>query len=163
MTQLVFTFSSFIDPLRTRITIGGINRISSTLPHISLLTQTNDIDESIYCNKTSLLERCNGEDICYCVHRLKVKFNSTVELVILDESAEVGPVNHPFHLHGFAMFVMAMGQDPEKPATDNSETIGKTFPLKDTISIPSKGYTILRFRADNPGFWLFHCHMGNSV
>ncbi|WAR20852.1 LAC4-like protein [Mya arenaria] len=31
--------------------------------------------------------------------------------------------------------------------------------LKDTISIPSGGYVVIRFRADNPGVWNAHCHM----
>ena len=28
-------------------------------------------------------------------------------------------------------------------------------PLKDTISIPSRGFTVVRFRADNPGTYCF--------
>ena len=32
-------------------------------------------------------------------------------------------------------------------------------PLKDTVTIPSGGYTIIRFIADNPGVWLLHCHV----
>lgn len=31
--------------------------------------------------------------------------------------------------------------------------------LRDTVYIPSRGHAILRFRADNPGIWLFHCHI----
>jgi FtsP/CotA-like multicopper oxidase with cupredoxin domain len=31
--------------------------------------------------------------------------------------------------------------------------------LRDTVLIPSRGYAVLRFRADNPGVWLFHCHI----
>lgn len=31
--------------------------------------------------------------------------------------------------------------------------------LRDTVNIPSRGYAVLRFRADNPGIWLFHCHV----
>ncbi|KAI3123985.1 CAZyme family AA1 [Penicillium roqueforti] len=31
--------------------------------------------------------------------------------------------------------------------------------LRDTVVIPSRGYAVLRFRADNPGVWLLHCHM----
>jgi hypothetical protein len=31
--------------------------------------------------------------------------------------------------------------------------------LRDTVNIPSRGYAVLRFRADNPGVWLFHCHI----
>lgn len=44
---------------------------------------------------------------------------------------------------------------------DNNPTprsSGRKYPIKDTISIPSKGFTRFRFRADNPGFWLLHCH-----
>jgi L-ascorbate oxidase len=35
----------------------------------------------------------------------------------------------------------------------------KGAPLKDTITVPDGGYTIIRFKADNPGYWLFHCHI----
>jgi FtsP/CotA-like multicopper oxidase with cupredoxin domain len=31
--------------------------------------------------------------------------------------------------------------------------------LRDTVQIPRRGYAVLRFRADNPGVWLFHCHV----
>jgi FtsP/CotA-like multicopper oxidase with cupredoxin domain len=30
---------------------------------------------------------------------------------------------------------------------------------RDTVQIPRRGYAVLRFRADNPGVWLFHCHI----
>ena len=32
-------------------------------------------------------------------------------------------------------------------------------PIKDTVTVPVGGYTIVRFVADNPGTWLFHCHL----
>ena len=32
-------------------------------------------------------------------------------------------------------------------------------PLKDTVSVPDGGFTLIRFHADNPGYWLLHCHM----
>ncbi|KAK3579368.1 hypothetical protein CHS0354_029669 [Potamilus streckersoni] len=32
-------------------------------------------------------------------------------------------------------------------------------PLKDTLIVPSGGYAVVRFRADNLGLWLMHCHM----
>lgn len=31
--------------------------------------------------------------------------------------------------------------------------------IKDTIIVPNRGYTIIRFLADNPGVWLLHCHI----
>ncbi|XP_033096053.1 laccase-1-like [Anneissia japonica] len=30
---------------------------------------------------------------------------------------------------------------------------------KDTVIVPDGGYTIIRFHATNPGWWLFHCHL----
>ncbi|ORX64254.1 hypothetical protein DL89DRAFT_272564 [Linderina pennispora] len=39
-------------------------------------------------------------------------------------------------------------------------TSGNTFsPLRDVIQIPSFSYVKIRFRADNPGVWLYHCHV----
>lgn len=32
--------------------------------------------------------------------------------------------------------------------------------MKDTVSVPSKGFIAVRFRANNPGFWMIHCHYG---
>jgi len=32
-------------------------------------------------------------------------------------------------------------------------------PLKDTVTVPVGGYTIIRFITNNPGTWLFHCHL----
>jgi L-ascorbate oxidase len=32
-------------------------------------------------------------------------------------------------------------------------------PIKDTVTVPAGGYTIIRFVADNPGAWFFHCHL----
>ncbi len=32
-------------------------------------------------------------------------------------------------------------------------------PVKDSVSLPVFGYTIIRFYADNPGTWMFHCHL----
>ena len=30
---------------------------------------------------------------------------------------------------------------------------------KDTIPVPDAGFAVMRFRADNPGFWIMHCHI----
>jgi iron transport multicopper oxidase len=31
---------------------------------------------------------------------------------------------------------------------------------RDTITIPPSGKVVIRWRADNPGAWFFHCHVG---
>lgn len=30
---------------------------------------------------------------------------------------------------------------------------------RDTISVNANSYAVIRFKADNPGVWLFHCHI----
>ena len=32
-------------------------------------------------------------------------------------------------------------------------------PRKDTVIIPTGGYVVIRFKPDNPGWWLLHCHI----
>ena len=30
---------------------------------------------------------------------------------------------------------------------------------KDVIQVPNRGYVIIRRKLDNPGTWIFHCHI----
>ncbi|KAJ8299997.1 hypothetical protein KUTeg_021516 [Tegillarca granosa] len=32
-------------------------------------------------------------------------------------------------------------------------------PRKDTLIIPTGGYAVIRFKSDNPGVWILHCHI----
>ena len=80
----------------------------------------------------------------------KLTFNSTVQVVIQGNSI-VAPESHPTHLHGFNFFVVGKGLGNFNPNTDP-----KKFNLVDpvernTISVPTGGWTVIRFRADNPG------------
>jgi L-ascorbate oxidase len=35
--------------------------------------------------------------------------------------------------------------------------------LKDTYTMQKDGYAIVRFIADNPGFWMVHCHLDSHA
>lgn len=63
---------------------GAINNISFKNPSFNLLSQPEEIDKMTFCNISSLPASCNGQQICQCTHRLKVKLNSIVELTVLD-------------------------------------------------------------------------------
>ncbi|CAM4771364.1 unnamed protein product [Rotaria magnacalcarata] len=39
------------------------------------------------------------------------------------------------------------------------DQVGSILSVGDSFTIPSKGYVVFRFKANNPGPWLFHCHM----
>lgn len=108
-------------------------------------------------------------------------FDSKHELVVSSRGVEVVDVilqnfdegNHPFHLHGMQMYILAQGHGyfpgyealnlrPEgkgilDPAGDESVVLN---PLRrDVTTVEGFGWTLVRFVADNPGVWLFHCHM----
>ncbi|XP_068644516.1 laccase-7-like [Aristolochia californica] len=88
----------------------------------------------------------------------KLAYNANVEIV-LQNTAVLSTENHPMHLHGFNFFVLAQGL-----GNFNRETDEKTFNLvnpqeRNTIAVPVGGWAVLRFKANNPGVWLIHCHV----
>ncbi|KAG4066071.1 hypothetical protein HA402_001318 [Bradysia odoriphaga] len=147
-----------------------LNRIAMKMPSSPLLVAKDNLDESGFCNETSLMNKNIDcvEQFCECTHVLQVPLNASVELIIVDEGYRYD-ANHPFHLHGQGFRVVAM--ERIKPSGIKIEEIqdldrqGKIVrrlegaPMKDTITVPDGGFTIVRFVADNPGWWLFHCHI----
>ncbi|KAJ7354176.1 multi-copper oxidase [Mycena albidolilacea] len=80
-------------------------------------------------------------------------FNQTVDFVItnLDDG------DHPFHLHGYAPWLLGTGRGRYKVANAHLDT---SNPLRrDTFTVPSRGWAVVRIVADNPGYWAFHCHI----
>lgn len=79
-----------------------------------------------------------------------------------------GNDNHPFHMHGgyFRVVAMENGNSTQTlediKARNENGSIYKNFdtaPQKDAVGIPAHGFAVLRFKADNPGYWFFHCHV----
>jgi FtsP/CotA-like multicopper oxidase with cupredoxin domain len=72
--------------------------------------------------------------------------------------------NHPFHLHGYKFWVLRQGTGyaPQPYSTPSLyEGIDLANPLRrDTASIEAYGWMLIRFVADSPGAWAFHCHIG---
>jgi FtsP/CotA-like multicopper oxidase with cupredoxin domain len=66
-------------------------------------------------------------------------------------------VPHPIHLHGHDFYVLAQGTGTYNSTTTLSMT---NPPRRDVAMLPSAGYLVIAFPADNPGAWLMHCHIG---
>lgn len=80
----------------------------------------------------------------------RLPYNATVELVLQD-TGMITPENHPIHLHGFNFFVVGRGFGNFDPVKDPRK-FNLVDPVeRNTIGVPSGGWTALRFRADNPG------------
>jgi laccase len=87
-----------------------------------------------------------------------LKYNATVEMV-LQNTALLGVENHPIHLHGFNFHVLAQGFGNYDPVNDPKK-FNLINPLsRNTINVPVGGWGVIRFTANNPGVWFFHCHL----
>lgn len=102
-----------------------------------------------------------GRKVCRCLHRIKFKLGAIAELIIVNTADKL---SHPIHLHGHKFHVVDTGL--LKPDMTVDEVMNgaipkrsfKTPPYKDTVVLPYPGYVRVRFRANNPGYWLLHCH-----
>nr|TKW00548.1 hypothetical protein SEVIR_8G117600v2 [Setaria viridis] len=86
-----------------------------------------------------------------------VRYNATVE-VVLQNTALVARESHPMHLHGHNFFVLAQGF-----GNFRQDTAAKRYNLvnpqeRNTLAVPSGGWAVIRFVANNPGMWIMHCH-----
>ncbi len=67
-------------------------------------------------------------------------------------------VAHPIHLHGHDFSILAQGSSTFNQSTD---LFSLTNPMRrDVALLPGSGHLVLAFKADNPGIWLMHCHIG---
>ncbi|CAO1944416.1 unnamed protein product [Urochloa humidicola] len=93
----------------------------------------------------------------------KVGYNATVEMV-LQNTALVGRESHPMHLHGFNFFVLAQGFGNYDDASGRRRLLNLRNPQqRNTIAVPTGGWAVIRFVADNPGMWFMHCHIDSHL
>ncbi|KAF1927115.1 multicopper oxidase [Didymella exigua CBS 183.55] len=84
--------------------------------------------------------------------------NQVVEIILNNDD----PGKHPFHLHGHAFQVVARSDEEAGffDANNSTQTAFAPVPMRrDTVLVRPNGYIVLRFQSDNPGIWLFHCHL----
>ncbi|KAK4144293.1 multicopper oxidase [Dichotomopilus funicola] len=84
-----------------------------------------------------------------------VDYDNTVQIVVNN----IDNASHPFHLHGhhFQVLYRAPSSAGLWPGRDENYTA--VPPMRDTVAVMPHSYAVLRFRANNPGVWLFHCHI----
>ena len=126
---------------------------------------------------------------CICQNQLNITFGRTIQMVWVNHG-KGAIANHPIHLHGHSFHVLKIGYPEYNRSTGlkikdnaaidcqteyctnpvwknkdwkNGNIPGlklKNAPKKDTLMIPTGAYAVIRFKADNPGKWLLHCHIG---
>jgi len=84
---------------------------------------------------------------------IEVAPNATVEFILTNFDGG----EHPIHLHGHEFAVLGVGNGIYNPQKNKLKTINPT--RRDVIGVPANGWAVIRFRANNPGVWPFHCHI----
>ena len=82
----------------------------------------------------------------------RVRRGSVVKLRIVNAPRSFHPMQHPIHLHGQRMLVVAR----DGVATPN-------LVWKDTVIIPVGSTVDLLIDAANPGDWMLHCHIAEHL
>ncbi|XP_020298283.1 laccase-like isoform X2 [Pseudomyrmex gracilis] len=159
----------------------NVNNVTFTYPSSPLLTQSGDVSPGMLCsggdgedndedgrgenNETVSRRRCrplaDDGDMCECVHVRHVPLGATVEIILLDQG---GLDNLVYHLHGYSFYVVgarqfgrSMSLQEVKKLDENKQLFSRNLdcaPAKDTVVVPKFGAVALRFKADNPGYWM---------
>lgn len=147
---------------------ASVNNISFALPSIALL-QAHFLGQSKGVYTTDFPSNPpfpfnytgtppNNTFVTNATKAMVLCFNTSVELVMQDTSIQ-GTESHPLHLHGFNFFVVGQGFGNYDPAKDPTK-FNLVDPIeRNTAGVPDGGWVAIRFRADNPGVWLMHCHL----
>ncbi|KAI1637751.1 probing oxygen channels in Melanocarpus Albomyces laccase [Biscogniauxia mediterranea] len=75
-------------------------------------------------------------------------------------------IPHPVHLHGHDFVVAGRsgpGAGPFDAGRDAGALRADNPVRRDVTMLPPGGWVVLAFRTDNPGAWLFHCHIAWHV
>ena len=82
----------------------------------------------------------------------RVRRGSVVKLRIVNAPRSFHPMQHPIHLHGQRMLVVARDGVPTR-----------NLVWKDTVIIPVGSTVDLLIDAANPGAWMLHCHIAEHL
>ena len=148
----------------------SVNDVSFNLPHTPYLialkenllhtfSQTPPPEGYDFANyNISVQEDSNGttSDAIY-----RLQFNSTVDIILQNANSMVPNVSetHPWHLHGHDFWVLGYGRGKFDRINDPKKYNLVDPIMKNTVPVHPYGWTALRFKADNPGVWAFHCHI----
>ncbi|KUL92456.1 hypothetical protein ZTR_02283 [Talaromyces verruculosus] len=110
---------------------------------------------TLYTALTVGAKHYNNPDVYGDVNPLILKHNEVVEIVINNFHNNL----HPWHLHGHQFQVLQRSGVDGGFFDGYYANVSATPVIRDTIMVENNGHAVIRFRADNPGVWLLHCHV----
>jgi len=90
---------------------------------------------------------------------LQVSEGDVIEIVLQNARALNGVAEfHPWHSHGHSFWVVGSGDGIYNASAVDTYNLENPV-LRDTVTLWPLQWVALRFVADNPGVWFFHCHI----
>jgi len=146
-----------------------------------LLSQEDDLDRSQVCESSYAIDAvmCDPDTHelgCRCFHILEIELGDVVEIFMLNPIIDTN-IAHPIHLHGYWHNVLGSGLFPANMTSpdynispyleyvkelNENGSINKNLenpPRKDSLQTLTGGWVLVRFEANNPGYWIMHCHI----
>ncbi|KAH7025110.1 ferroxidase [Microdochium trichocladiopsis] len=114
---------------------------------------------TLYTALTSGANATSPEIYGTYTHAMVLEKDSIVQIVV--NNLDSG--RHPFHLHGHNFQALYRSDEEGGTWEDTVAAASVDFPKtpmrRDTFVLYPDGNIVLRFKADNAGIWLFHCHI----
>lgn len=160
---------------------AAINGRNFIVPSGSLQTQ-RDQEKYIDVCRLGALNCDDNPNQCICTQIIDLNDSFATIQFVISAVGDGGATYHPIHLHGHTFQVAGIfyGQydnatlrapnsditcndrrctDPRWTSTPVDGTVNNKTVRKDTIVVPAGGYVVIRFVADNWGYWYMHCHI----
>ncbi|PKI61543.1 hypothetical protein CRG98_018039 [Punica granatum] len=181
-TRMFITVSMNIIPCPNQSCDGPVgDKIASSMNNISFVNPGMDILQAYYRNLSgfytpdfpnwpptmfNFTEHGLPYSLAVPQKATKVKmlnYNEEVEITFQGTALINASENHPMHMHGYSFYVVGSGIGNFDNVTDPL-SFNLVDPVEvNTVSVPKKGWATIRFKASNPGVWLWHCHLDRHL
>ncbi|KAK6458763.1 multicopper oxidase [Scheffersomyces xylosifermentans] len=151
--DVVINLDFTMEPLGDGVTYAAFNGISYVPPKVPTLMSV--FSSGKYADNSQIYGSNTNSFV--------IQPNEVVDIVLNN----MDPGKHPFHLHGHTFQIISRspeGQDEENPIkfdpSNSNHTDYPEYPMiRDTVQVHPNGFFVIRFKANNPGVWFFHCHV----
>ncbi|CAF0738541.1 unnamed protein product [Adineta steineri] len=166
---------TMVEHQNDRAGFESFNYIGMKYPSMTepILFKPRQARELLSCSNQSL----DGDSGEKCYHNIVAQYNDIIEILLVNHDDD----QHPIHLHGSYFHIVEQGlaqlnqttgefiaNNPNVICNEHAiciynqtsanSTTNNMCLVKDTVQLPKGGYMRIRFRAQNPGVWLLHCH-----
>lgn len=147
------TVDVVMDNLKNGVNYAFFNNLTFTAPKVPTLMT------ALSAGKDALNPLVYGTN----TNAFVLKKDEIIEIVLNNNDTGT----HPFHLHGHIFQLVerergyddAIGEGPHPFDPEDHNPFPDYPMMRDTVYVNPQSSIVLRFKADNPGVWFFHCHI----